>query len=531
MGDHHHSVGYLKFQIAVDGRPVSAQPDTFRYRANKFVGRNTAAVVVASILLLVMTGATIVSLTLYNRAEIARREAVQERGIASRERNAAVSTSEFLQDLLASVSPVTIGGRLDITVREILDEASVRLENDMADEPEVAAALHYVIGRSYVNLGDNEAAERHLWLSVDLRQSLSPPDEQGILRSQLAIGQIKEQQGSYAEAESLLVAVLPADPSTADPAVLSELEASLARVYAYLSRLDDAETFARRAVASAERTPDPNHVMHAQARSELGNSLYRLGRFKEAEIEYREAIDTAHRTIGEKHIVTGQCYNNHALGLGALGRNEEAITQLLKALTVYEVAYPADHPEFATVHMNLADQYYLSKQYAKAEKVYVVARDELTAAHGADHVMVSLAVNGLGNCYWKSGKLEEASDAFKEAIRMMDAALGSTHPWVATPRNNLGLIHRELGESDEAERLGLEALEIMRANLPEDHIHLTRPLTLLAKLDMDAGDYDAAVVYAREVVEICSAALDEDHTDRIAAEERLAECLLLSAQQ
>ncbi|MBE9553539.1 MAG: serine/threonine protein kinase, partial [Proteobacteria bacterium] len=177
------------------GRPVSAQPDTLRYRANKFVGRNIAAVTVASMLMLVLIGATIVSLTLYNRAEIARREAVQERGIASRERNAAVSTSEFLQDLLASVSPATIGGRLDITVREILDEASVRLENDMTDEPEVAAALHYVIGRSYMNLADYEAGERHLRRSVALRRNLVPPDEEGILRSRIAIGQIYEEQG------------------------------------------------------------------------------------------------------------------------------------------------------------------------------------------------------------------------------------------------------------------------------------------------------------------------------------------------
>ncbi|MBD3869723.1 MAG: serine/threonine protein kinase, partial [Acidobacteria bacterium] len=209
-----------------DGQPVTAQPDRLRYRTRKFVERNTAAVAVAFILLAVMVGATIVSLTLYNRAEIARREAVQERGIASRERNAAVHTSEFLQDLLASVSPAVVDGRLDITVREILDEASARLENDMADEPEVAAALHFVIGRSYVNLAEYEAGERHLRLSADLRRQLSPPDTEGELRALLAVGQIREEQGAYSEAESLLVAILPEDPSGENPAVISELEAS-----------------------------------------------------------------------------------------------------------------------------------------------------------------------------------------------------------------------------------------------------------------------------------------------------------------
>jgi serine/threonine-protein kinase len=512
------------------GRPVSAQPDTLHYRAKKYIRRNTAAVATAALLILVLIGATVVSLTLYDRAETARLEAVEERTVASRERNAAVSTTEFLQGLLSSVSPGEIDGRLDITVREILDQASRRLDSELSDQPEVAAALHFVVGRSYGNLAEYESAQHHLEESVALRLELAPPDQPGILRSRVAIGQLYEEQGAYARAESLLVASMPDDPATSDPAAMSELESSLSRVYSYLARAEDAERLAQRSVESADRIDDPKHVMHAQSRSELGNSLFRQGRYKEAEGIYREAVATAEATIGPRHIVTGQCFNNLAIGLGALGRNDEAIEELLKALTIYEVSYPPNHPEFATTHMNLADQYAATEQFDTALSYYQLARSELIVAHGEDHVMVGVAINGVAYCYWKSNQLGAARESFTDAIRHLDASLGDSHPWIAVVRSNLATVYRDLGERDEAGRLAHEALSVMRSSLPENHPHLARPLGLLAELDMDAGDYQSALVYAREADGICALNLDEGHADRLRAEERLAECLHESSE-
>jgi len=508
----------------LSGQPVSAQPDTFGYRAGKFLRRNTVAVAAASVLAVVLIASTIVSLTLYNRAEIARREAVQERIVASRERAAAVNTSDFLQELLASVDPSEVDGSMDITVREVLDKASARLETEMADEPEVAAALHFVVGRAYMNLAEHEIGERHLQKSLEMRRGLDPPDEEGIMRALTTIGILYEKQGAFAEAESLLVLALPADIAAGDPGLVSELEATLSRVYSSLSRLEEAESFARRSIASADKIREPAHVMHAQSRGQLGTALFRQGRYAEAEVVLREAVAIAQRTVGGEHVLTGQCYNDHAVVLGTLGRHEESIEQYRSALVVYEAAYPSDHPEFATTHLNLADQYAATKQYDEALQLYQTARDELVAAYGHDHVYISLAINGMGMCYWRTNELEKARVALTDAIQRMVARLGASHPWVATPRNNLGYVYRDLGQRDESERLANEALATMRSNLPEGHHHIARPLGLLAQLNIDVENYRAALAYAQEAADICSAALDEGHADRVAAEERLAEC-------
>ncbi len=506
------------------GLPVAARADTLRYRLGKFARRNAAMVAAGSTLALVLIGSTIVSLTLYNRAENARREAVQERMIASRERTTAVATSEFLQDLLSSVDPGEATGRPDITIREALDDASARLEAELAGEPEVAAALHAVLGHAYGNLAVYDAANHHLRRSIEMRRTITPRDDKEILRAQIAIGQVFELQGSYAQAESLLVAVLPEAVATNDPVLVADLEATLSSVYGYLFKLEEAEALARRSVASADQIADTTDVLHARTRSGLGTVLYRQGRYDDAEAALREAVVTAERTVGVKHVLTGQSLNDHAIALGTLGRYEEAIEQFRRTLAVYASTYPSGHPDVATTRINLADQYVALKRFAEALPLYHLSRDELEATHGPEHVGVAIAVNGAGFCYWRLGELDRARDAYTDAVRRMDAALGASHPWGATVRNNLGKVNRELGQHAVAERLANEALTIMRASLPEDHHHIAWPLGLLAQLNIDSGNYQAALTYAQEAADICSAALSEDHADRVDAEARLAKC-------
>ena len=69
----------------------------------------------------------------------------------------AEEVNSFLNDdLLASVAPEQEG--IDVTVREVLELASGRLEGRFADEPEVEAQLRGTIGLSFQRLGEVERA-------------------------------------------------------------------------------------------------------------------------------------------------------------------------------------------------------------------------------------------------------------------------------------------------------------------------------------------------------------------------------------
>lgn len=139
----------------MEGRPLAAGPESTSYRLQKFMRRNRAVVVgTAAVLLTLLLGMT-VSITFAMGQVRARREAQRQADISE------AVTSFLNNDLLASVNPVEAKGR-QITVHEVLDNASRTIESRFQDEPLVEAAVRMTLGTSYMSLAQYERAEEHL---------------------------------------------------------------------------------------------------------------------------------------------------------------------------------------------------------------------------------------------------------------------------------------------------------------------------------------------------------------------------------
>ncbi len=162
----------------VDGLPVLARPATFSYRANKFYGRNKVSVLAAAFILIsLVTGIGIaVSQAKAAKAQAriaseAQRKAELETERAKAEETKAERTSRFMQSFLEYANPRWYGrgkGRLDVTVREAIDDAVARIDTELADLPEVRADLHYTIGQVYATHGEKELYLRHMRQSHEL---------------------------------------------------------------------------------------------------------------------------------------------------------------------------------------------------------------------------------------------------------------------------------------------------------------------------------------------------------------------------
>lgn len=136
------------------GQPVMARRATFGYRMNVFLRRNKlAAAVTALILLLIVAFA----------ASTARQatETARQRDRAELERDKATQVSAFLVDLFREVDPWEAPGS-DLTVREVLDRGSVKIEQELENQPEVRATLQQAIGTVYTHLGLHDQATPHL---------------------------------------------------------------------------------------------------------------------------------------------------------------------------------------------------------------------------------------------------------------------------------------------------------------------------------------------------------------------------------
>jgi serine/threonine protein kinase len=140
--------------------PVVARPPSRGDRMRKFVRRNRVAVVgataVSAVLVLGIIGTTWGLL----RSMKAEREQSRERELAEQARVEAEGVTTFLSDMLASVDPGQSGK--DVSVRQVLDQASKTISEKFTNNPLVEARLRSTIGTSYFGLGVYEEAERHL---------------------------------------------------------------------------------------------------------------------------------------------------------------------------------------------------------------------------------------------------------------------------------------------------------------------------------------------------------------------------------
>jgi serine/threonine protein kinase len=162
----------------IDGLPVLARPATFSYRALKFYGRNKASVLAATFILISLFAGTAVAISQANAAKAqariaaeAQRQAELETERAKAERQKAERTSRFMQGFLDYANPNWYGrgrGRMNVTVREAIDDAAGRIDTELSDEPEVRADLHYTIGEVYRTHGERSSALRHFRQSLDL---------------------------------------------------------------------------------------------------------------------------------------------------------------------------------------------------------------------------------------------------------------------------------------------------------------------------------------------------------------------------
>ena len=138
--------------------PVQACPPSIPYRLKKFIRRNKAAA--AFIGLLIASVAALTASNIQSRRN-------EQRAITESARAQAVS--DLLQEMLASSNPDETKGS-QYTVRELLDDFSAGLGDQLAGEPEVEAAIHSVIGKSYWRLGVYDRGELHSKKALDLRR-------------------------------------------------------------------------------------------------------------------------------------------------------------------------------------------------------------------------------------------------------------------------------------------------------------------------------------------------------------------------
>ncbi len=414
------SAGRLRDDVArvLDGRPISARPDTLGYRTRKFVQRHRAAVAVA-VLLTAGAGALTAGYTwrLHREQARVREEAENARQMA-----------RALRGLLESAAPEGIHGDA-MTVRELLDRGSAKLVEDLPDDPLLRASMLVVLGTTYTQLGSYDQALRHLEEAAELRREHLGEDAPELAEALFEIGYTHYLQGRYAETES----------------------------------------FYEQALAIQERALGPGHPALALTLCQTGLLRNRLGDPEGGRLLLERALAIREAAFGPESPEVAINLNNLGTIQESMHDYEGARRTHERVLAIKQKLYGPDHLSVGITEANLGGVLVRLGDLDRARPLLEHSVEVSNRIHGPDHYRTAIAVNNLAAAIYHQGDTARAAELYEEVVRAFESSLGPEHPRLGKPLESLGHIHREGGDLEQALAYFVRSTAVREAGLGPEH--------------------------------------------------------------
>jgi serine/threonine-protein kinase len=378
-----------------DGRPVSARRGTRRYRARKFIGRHWPGVTAVVAVGILLAGTSLVT-------------RMQARRIVSEHSNTE-RVATFLIELLASADPDFSRGR-NVTARELLDLGALRIERDLAGQPEVRARLQDAMGRAYVGLGLYDAADRLLTSAVATQREIHGPTSPEAARAAFHLAYLRQAQDQMDSAELLFREALTLRRALYDdrhPDVVASLN-GLAYVLRGRGDFLASEAVYREALALERRPPALHDSLVATTLSGLGVALNGLGRFDEAEPIFREALAINRALLGDVHPHININLYSLAKLLHDKGDLIAAEPLYREALAVGLRVFGEQHPLHAIDLVGLARLLKDRHHFSEAEVLYRKALAIQQAVLPAGHARTNATLRELSKVLTEQSRVVEA---------------------------------------------------------------------------------------------------------------------------
>jgi serine/threonine protein kinase len=379
-------------QRYLDDEPVEACAPTTGYRLQKYVRRNRRTLATVGIIALALVTATAVSTwqaviarDAQHQAEGDRDRAEAAESRATTEAAIARAVNRFLQeDMLKNDSPDGYNWKRnpDLTAREALNRASVKVAERFRDQPLVEAAIRTAIGEAYDMLDYHLPEVEHFERALQLRRAHLGPDHPDTLQS------MKQLAGAYAW---------------------------VGRASESITLYDELLTNAR-----ARLGPDDpltlDLVCHLSIAWRRAGHWQRAMRLLEPVVEKDAALrgPAADRASGAAHVL-GMLYMD-------AGKPLEAAARLEKVLAVREATRGPDDPDTLYALKTCAAAYQMAGKLDEADHLYRCAlererkRKDSTAQIGVAHTLVWLSSNSLLRERYKEAELQvrEATSIYEK---------------------------------------------------------------------------------------------------------------------
>ncbi len=437
--------------------PIAARPDTWRYRATKFVRRNRAAVAFGTMAVVALAGGLVGTLMQARRATAQAERADRQAAVATAERDFArrqLQRAEAINDLNAFLISDAAPGGAPFTARDLLNRAEQIVTRQAADDVQTESLAS--IGQLYGTIGETARSSDVLARAYEHARTSADPAVRA--KTTCEYGTAVVRSGDAVRARALVAEGLAALPD--------ENRFSLARMACHMSG-SSVENWSGGGDASIR------HVEAARAAAEQSGALtpllslkitmsfaeaYRIaGRYGDADRAFRDA-DAQLTALGREDTERASVLlNNWGLVLGSLGRPLDSDRMLRRSVAISSTR--GDQSRIEPVSWaNLAVAAFDLAHYDEAARLALRARDGAIARQ--DPVVRDQALLIGARALVASGDVTRGEAMLNEVEGHFRAMFPPTHPaLIATAIDRIrvfemrGALDRALAQLDRAAAL------------------------------------------------------------------------------
>jgi eukaryotic-like serine/threonine-protein kinase len=445
-------------------QPVLAGPPGAGYKIQKFARRHRGAVLAGSFVLLALLAGIIG--TTWGLVD-----ALHQKREAERQGRIARHTTEFLTGMFASIDPQEAKLR-EITVREILDQASGNIAMAFPNDPMTELPIRRTMGDIYAKLGKPDVALTHAEAALRLAQAVGGEKDSPEKAETLSdVAKCLDDLGRYDEELPQREAALAMQQRIyhEDRSSVAQCLNNLATCLEQMGRFAEALPKEQAAVAMWRRVYHGDHPEVAQGLNNLAACLANLGRSGEALPKQEEAVAMCRRIYKGDHPDLALEINNLAACLERLGRYTEALPDHAEALAMQQRIYKGDHPSVARSLNNLASCLDVLGRLTDGLAKHKEALAMWQRIHRGDHPDLAQGLTSLAGCLLNLGRSSESLPKFQEALAMWQRIYKGDHPQIASCQNQMAENLRQLGRFDEALPRFEAALAMDQRLYPGDH--------------------------------------------------------------
>ena len=434
-------------------QPITARPDTVRYRARKFVRRHRRGLAATS----AIVAAVVLIVTFYTM------QLAGERDRARLQAEKASRVSELLTSVIRSADPYRdpespSEGIATPGARTVIDTLATRIATELNDQPEVQAEMLTVIGRTYERNGLIDKAAPLLERALEIGRRSFPLPDSRVAQTLNDLGVLQRRLGNFAASAPLLLESLSM----------------------------------RRALAGGDDDKDVGVTL-----SEYGRTLRDLGRLDEAEQATRGALAIRRKVFGDEHRETATNKNDLGQLLMDLGEIAEAEQVFRESLATNERVLGVEHPNSASSKNSVGNVLAAKGDLAGAEQLQREALIVRQRIFGPGSAESGFAVQPLAATLEMQGRYEEAESLLSDAYRVVTPALGTDNPRVVTMAVDLARVRIARGRAADVEMMLRRALEMRQRTYPEGHWRIAEAQALLGASLAEKKRTDEAVALMR----------------------------------